>query len=177
MYKVLLFLLGLMPALAVAQGAPKNVQEAALGSLMFNESQAVALAEAMPDDKYSWRPAEGVRSVSEVFMHMAGANYFIVMSAGHTPPEGVDPMTLEQNVTSKADVIAALKKSYEYARTGIAGMSDEKLQEVIEFPFPGEYNGISALMIVTGHGNEHLGQLVAYARMNGITPPWSEGGN
>ncbi len=176
MKKTLFVLIAFVPFILNAQTppAPTNVQEAALGALMFIENQVVSLAEAIPDDKYSWRPAEGVRSVSESIMHMAAVNYFVPMSAGHTPPDGIDIMTLESEVTAKADVIAALKASYEYARTGIKGMSDDQLADKVEFPFPGEYNKLSAIMIITGHNSEHKGQLIAYARMNGIAPPWSE---
>ena len=175
MKKTLFTLFLLVPILLSAQAPPpESTQEAAIGALMFIENQVVSLAEAIPADKYDWRPADGVRSIGESIMHMAAANYFIPMTAGHTPPEGVDIMTLESSVTEKDDIIAALKASYTYAREGIEKMSDKELKDKVEFPFPGEYNKLSAIMIVTGHCSEHKGQLIAYARMNGITPPWSE---
>ena len=176
MKNLLLTLLAFSPLALFAQ-APATVQEAASGMLMFNEGRVTQLAEAFPDEKYDWRPDEGVRSVGESLLHIAAANYFIAMTAGHTPPEDVDVMMLEKSVTGKADIIAALQKSYEYAREGIMNISKKELEDKVEFPFPGEFNKLSAIMIVTGHCEEHMGQLIAYARMNGITPPWSEGGN
>ena len=174
MKQILLTFFAMMPFFLFAQGPAKNVQEAAVSSLKHTENQILQLAEAIPAEKYTWRPAEGVRSISESIMHVAAGNYFIMMTSGHLPPEGVDIMTLESSVTEKADVIAAIKASYKYASEGIAGFSDEVLQDKVEFPFPGEYNKLNALMVVTDHCSEHMGQLVAYARMNGITPPWSE---
>ena len=170
----LTLLLAAVPFLLVAQ-APTTIQEAAAGSLYYTEGRIVQLAEAIPADKYNWRPADGVRSVAESLLHVAGGNYFILMTSGHTPPEGVDVMNLEKSTTNKEEVIAAVKASYEYARAGVAAMEKKQLQDKVDFPFPGEYNKMSALMIVTGHCEEHMGQLIAYARMNGIAPPWSEG--
>jgi len=162
------------PFLLFAQAPPTTIQEAAIGSLMYTEGRIVQLAEAIPEEKYTWRPDEGVRSVAESLLHVAAANYFIMMTSGHTPPEGVDIMTLEKSTTKKADVIAAIKASYEYARAGVGTMTKKSLDDAVDFPFPGEYNKRSALMVVTGHCEEHMGQMVAYARMNGIAPPWSE---
>lgn len=173
MKRLILLMLVCAPMLATAQ-PPTTIQEAAIGSLMYTEGRIVQLAEAIPAEKYDWRPAEGVRSIAESIMHVAAGNYFITMTAGHTPPEGIDIMTLEKSVTAKSDVIAALKKSYEYARAGVQGFTKKQLDNMVEFPFPGEYNTRSALMIVTGHCEEHMGQLIAYARMNDIIPPWSE---
>lgn len=174
MKQLIVWLLAIAPVLSLAQTPPKTIQEAAVGSLMYTEDRVTQLAEAIPADKYDWRPAEGVRSVAESLTHLAAANYFVLMTAGHTPPDGVDPMTLEANVTEKDAVIAAVKASYTYAREGVQAISKKRLGDKVEFPFPGEYNKMSALMVVTGHCEEHLGQLIAYARMNGITPPWSE---
>jgi uncharacterized damage-inducible protein DinB len=174
MKRIFIWLLAIMPALVLAQEAPKTVQEAATGSLMFTEGRVVQLAEAFPEDKYDWRPGEGVRSVGESLMHLAIANYFIVMTAGHTPPEGIDLETFEKSVTGKENIIAAVKASYSYAREGVQAIAKKQLGDKVEFPFPGNFNKLSSLFVITGHCEEHMGQLIAYARMNGITPPWSE---
>ncbi len=167
-------LLAIIPMLLMAQSLPKTIQEAAVGSLMYTEDRIIQLAEAIPEDIYDWRPAEGVRSVGESLMHLAAANYYIAMIAGHTPPEGIDPMSLEKTVPKKADILAAIKASYIYAREAAGVISKKHLSDKVDFPFPGDYNKMSALMVATGHCEEHLGQLIAYARMNGIAPPWSE---
>lgn len=173
--KVQLILLFLLSPLYFLAQAPTTVQEAATGVLAFNESRVVALAEAIPEDKYTWRPDEGVRSVAESLMHIAAANYFFFITAGQAPPADVDPMTMEKSITGKTEIIEALKKSYEYARNGVQAISESEFGDKVEFPFPGEFNKLSTIMIAAGHCEEHMGQLVAYARMNGITPPWSEG--
>lgn len=171
---VTLLFFALTPIFLFAQAPPTTIQEAAIGSLMYTEGRVIQLAEAIPAEMYDWRPAEGVRSISESLMHLATANYFIFVTAGHTPPEGIDIMTLEKSTTDKEEVLAAVKASYAYARDGVNGISKKQLQDKVEFPFPGEYNKRSALMVVTGHCEEHMGQLIAYARMNNIVPPWSE---
>ena len=165
------------PFVLLAQAPPTTIQEAAIGSLHYTEGRIVQLAEAIPSDKYNWRPADGIRSVAESILHVAAANYFILLTSGYPPPEGVDVMNLEKSTTDKEQVIAALKASYSYAREGVSNISKKQLADKVEFPFPGEYNKMSALMVVTGHCEEHMGQLIAYARMNGIAPPWSEQGD
>jgi len=174
MKRLIILLLGILPTLLLAQGPPKTVQEAAIGTLKFTEGRVIQLAEAIPADKYDWRPEEGVRSVAESLMHLATANYMVLMVTGMTPPADVDPMALEKGVTEKDEIIAAIKASYAYAVEGVEAISKKQLSDKVEFPFPGEYNKLSALMVITGHCHEHMGQLIAYARTNGIVPPWSE---
>lgn len=174
MKQLFIWLLAITPAMLLAQVLPETVQGAATWSLTYTQGRIVQLAEAIPADKYDWRPDEGVRSVGESLLHLASVNFLIPMLAGHTPAENVDPMTLETSVTGKADIIATVKASYAYANEGVKGISKKQLGDKVEFPFPGEYNKTNALMVLTGHCEEHLGQLIAYARMNGITPPWSE---
>jgi len=140
----------------------------------------VQLAEAMPEEKYSWRPAEGVRSVSEVFMHFVGVNYLLPGGLGASPPEGLEvpeggPMALlgalEADVTEKDEVIAQAKASIEYAMKAIPQIEDLET-EVSMFGFPGTKRAY--LLILLTHAHEHLGQAIAYARSNGVVPPWSQ---
>ena len=174
--KNLLVALLLIPVLGMSQGE-NNLQSAVSGQISFNENRIVALAEAIPADMYTWRPAEGVRSVSESLLHVASANYFFFLKCGQAPPEDVDLMMLEKSTTDKSAIMAELRKSFDYARQGIDAIADADLGDKVEFPFPGEYTKQSAIMICGDHCAEHLGQLIAYARMNGVTPPWSEQGN
>ena len=145
-----------------------------VGMLTYNSGHVIQLAEAIPADKYSWTPEEGVRNVAQVCGHIISANYFFAMKMGATLPEGVNPQTIEQELTTKEQVVPALKKSYEVLFEGIKSTSDEALAQKVEFPFPGEYTTMSAILIAMNHSYEHMGQLVAYGRMNGITPPWSQ---
>ena len=135
------------------------------------EEKIMALANAVPEEKYSWRPAEGVRSVGEVYMHIVSANCYFPTLIGMKPPEGFS-QELDKTVTKKADIITWLKKSFDQSRKAITTASDEALAKKVDF-FGTETTGEGALMIMVTHMHEHLGQSIAYARSNGIVPPWS----
>ena len=132
------------------------------------EEKIVGLAEAIPDDKYSWSP-EGARKTSEVFMHLASANHFFAgRLGGPKPPE--DMGEWEKTVTSKADVIAKVKSSFAVIKSALEGADMDKATKL----FGGKEGTLSDFaLIAVGHGHEPLGQLIAYARSNDIAPPWS----
>ena len=139
------------------------------------EKEILGLAEATPADKYGWRPAPGVRSVAEVFTHIVGGNYGIPGFAGMKPPAGWDMeamQKMEKNVTEKAKVIEELKKSFAHLRAGIASMPDADLDKPAKF-FGNDTTVRGILLVAANHEHEHLGQSIAYARMNGIVPPWA----
>jgi len=140
-----------------------------LANLDDVQSKIVELAAAMPEEKYNWRPGPGVRSVSEVFMHIAGANYLLSTFLGVEPPAGLDT-DLEKHVTRKADVLAQLKKSFEHLRNATGTVTDLETR-VKMFGETTTQRGV--MMTMLSHLHEHLGQSIAYARMNGVTPPWS----
>jgi uncharacterized damage-inducible protein DinB len=146
--------------------------DAMLADFARASGHLVDLAEAMPADTYSWRPAAGVRSVSEVFMHAADANFHISGALGVAPPADL-PENLE-SITDKAQVIALLKTSIEHARqaieTGAAG--DLAAQHDM---FGQKMSTAMMMIILDTHTHEHLGQSIAYARSNGVVPPWSKG--
>jgi hypothetical protein len=89
------------------------------------EKKLVSLAEAIPQDKYGWRPGPGVRSVSEVYMHVAGGNYFLTSFLGAKMPEGFS-RDMEKTVTEKPKVIEALKKSFDHARKAVEATPDAR---------------------------------------------------
>ncbi len=135
------------------------------------EKKMTSLAQAMPQEKYSWRPGDGVRSVSEVFMHVAGANFMLPNFAGVKPPAGIS-RDMEKTVTEKSKVSEMLKQSFEHIRTAITGTSDADMDKPTKlFGRPATYRGVYLLM--ANHMHEHLGQAIAYARVNGVVPPWS----
>ena len=140
----------------------------------FAAGRVLELADAIPEGKYSWTPEEGVRSVSGVIVHVISANFFFGTKLGGTLPQGINMETLEQDLKTKADLTVALKQSTEFITGAIEAVRNDALANKLEFPFPGEYTTMSAILIAQGHCNEHLGQLIAYGRMNGITPPWSQ---
>lgn len=133
------------------------------------------LANAMPADKFAWRPAAGVRSVGEVYVHVAGGNYMIPSFMGVKPPEGIS-RDMEKTVTEKAKVTDLLKKSIENVKTMAAGMSDADLEKKVKAFGGREMTERQLMLIILNHMHEHLGQSIAYARSNGVTPPWSEAG-
>jgi uncharacterized damage-inducible protein DinB len=149
------------------------VQKETSGIISYASDHINQLAEAIPEDKYSWAPDEGVRSVSELIGHVISANYFFGSKMGAMVPEGVNPQSIATDLTTKAELTAALKESTDFIIEAINGVDDAALAEAVEFPFPGEYTTMTAILIAQGHVQEHLGQLIAYARSNGITPPWS----
>jgi uncharacterized damage-inducible protein DinB len=128
------------------------------------------LAEAVPAEKYTWRPSEGVRSVSEVFMHIAGGNYFLPSFVGYPPPQSLS-REMEKE-TDKAKVLAALKDSLAHARQAIVKTPDADLDKPVKL-FGRDTTVRRALTLLVYHLHEHLGQAIAYARVNGVVPPWT----
>jgi uncharacterized damage-inducible protein DinB len=138
------------------------------------ESKYVRLAEKMPAEKYTWRPAEGVRSVSEVFLHMATANFGLARRLGAALPAGFQPQGFEKSTTDKAQVIDQLKKSFEHMRSAALKASDADADKTMPWFTGGTITQRGFLVFVVRHAGEHLGQSIAYARVNGVVPPWSE---
>jgi len=150
-------------------------QKESAGSLGYVSGQVMKLAEAIPSEKYSSTPQQGVRTVAEVCAHIISANYFFASKLGAKIPADVKMETIEKDLKAKDAISKELKRSYELMIDAIKNTKDASLPSKVEFPFPGDYTSMSAILIALGHSNEHLGQLIAYARMNGVTPPWSEG--
>lgn len=168
-------------ALATAGLAPLAGQQAPTGVrgeilAQFNDAaeKLVQLAEAIPQDKFTWRPGAGVRSVSEVFLHVAGSNDFMLAAAG-VPSSTQGENDLEHSTTDKAQVIAQLKASNARVQAALQAMPDANLDKATKlFGMDMTYRGVC--LMVQSHVHEHLGQMIAYARTNGIVPPWSRGG-
>jgi uncharacterized damage-inducible protein DinB len=134
----------------------------------------VSLAEAIPADKYGWRPAPGVRSVSEVLMHIAISNYYLLSVTGPKMPPELASNDAEKRIVSKPEVVAYLQRSLEAVKTARAQLKPGDLQRKVKIY--GETVDVDGMYLrILCHDNEHMGQLIAYARMNGIVPPWSAG--
>ena len=167
----------------VAQNAtPAQLRTEYLNNMKEVEDKVVALAEAFPAEKYSWRPGAGVRSVSEVLMHIASEHYgYMPMAVGGKPPAdlnmgtGREFFTNIEKVTAKADVIRHLKASFAYQRTVLTG-ADAVLNTGKVRSFGQEQSVATLFFGFVADQHEHLGQLIAYARVNGIVPPWSKKG-
>jgi uncharacterized damage-inducible protein DinB len=160
-----------------APAGPPGVRGEAYRNFDAPASKLSQLAEAIPADKYTWRPAEGVRSVSEVLLHVAAGNFNIPRRLGVTPPEGIDFRTLETSTTDKAKVIDLLKRSIDGARAAITNMPDADLEKTSKW-FDGRMiTDREVMFFLGGHDHEHLGQMIAYARSIGVVPPWSAKNN
>ena len=165
-------ILGLAAAVPPARAADvPGIRGDYLRSIADVEQKLVSLAEATPQRKFFWRPMKGVRSISEVYMHVAGANYIIPTYAGVKAPPDITP-EMEKSVTDKARVIEALKDSFDHLREAITNTPDADLDKRVQ-TFAGEMSVRELYLLVVAHGHEHLGQSIAYARENGITPPWT----
>jgi uncharacterized damage-inducible protein DinB len=132
----------------------------------------VDLATAIPQEKYTWRPAEGARSFSEVFLHVAGSNYFFLQFLGTPLPANVDMKNFDKSTTDKSQIIDALNKSFDSAHATIEKMTNADFNKPLPKLGPQANDGDVIYLIVTDL-HEHLGQSIAYARMNGIVPPWT----
>lgn len=157
--------------------AQPTVQQKAVDFINLSKGKVLGLVDKFTDAQLDWRPGEGVRSTREVLLHIAGTNYFLMGQSGFPLPDGMDPWALEKKPMDKAAITQTLTDSYEFITTHILEIPDSQFGDVVTFPFPGEYDKLFAIMLGVDHCAEHLGQLIAYARVNGVAPPWSEGGN
>jgi len=164
------------PAASSSPAEAAGVRTLAWHQIATPERELLALAEAMPAEKYSWRPGQGVRSVGEVYMHVASANYFLPTFWGVKPPAGVDPRSFEKDGGDKAKVVATLKASFEHLHQAIDNLPDADLGKPVDF-FGRKAQVADIVLGAASHAHEHLGQSIAYARMNGVVPPWSAAEN
>jgi hypothetical protein len=168
---------------AGAQGAPTResaleIRKRFLIDLDTLQSKFLALAEAIPAEKYSWRPSPGVRSIGEAFMHVASEYYvYTPMSYGaaRSPviPRGPEAFKTFESKSTKADVQKHLKEGFAYMKQSIEGLDPAAITGTQKI-FGGDRTIIESSFIMSGDLHEHLGQLIAYARANSITPPWSK---
>jgi hypothetical protein len=132
----------------------------------------VSLAEAIPPGKYNWRPSEGARSFAEVFLHVSGERYQILNLMGTPLPSGFDGKTFEKSTTDKAQIIDQLNRSWDYAKAAINGMTNADFAKPLPKLGP-DANAGDVVYILVADAHEHLGQSIAYARVNGVVPPWT----
>ena len=156
---------------AVAQDS--NFHTSFLASYDAATGKVAQLAGAFTEDQYSWRPDEGVRSVSEALMHVAAANFFFASRLGAEMPEGINPQELEATVTTKDEAMKVLKMSVEHARKAVASTSEKELAAEVDWFDGSKVSKMQWILLIGDHANEHLGQLIAYARSMDVVPPWS----
>ncbi|MDQ3252933.1 MAG: DinB family protein [Acidobacteriota bacterium] len=134
------------------------------------EKKLVGLAEAMPADKFTWRPMDGVRSVSEVYTHMAGSNFNFPQFLGIKPPAGVGREM--EKITDKAQVVEMLKQSLAHVRLAATNTPDADWDKTVTYSGRNIVVREAFFRLALGM-REHLGQSVAYARVNRVVPPWT----
>lgn len=168
-------------SLAVAQvnpykeGTPgvTGYRSEVLSEVIVQEDKFLRLANAIPAEKYTWRPAADVRSIAEVFLHVSIANYNLYKLVGTPPPAGIDPKNFDKSTTDKEKIIGTLKDSFAHAKKAITAMPDADLEKSLDW-FGGKNTERGILLFIVRHAAEHLGQSIAYARMVGVVPPWTE---
>lgn len=166
----LLWFLLCAPA-SFAQKPPEGLWQGYDGEWKHVSQQLIALAEATPAEKFAWRPAPGVRSTSEVYMHIAIANFYLLSVTGPKMPADLT-QDMEKTVTSKAEVVNWLKRSLEAVKEAHLAEKPADLRRKVHIADrDATVDGMYLRIIV--HANEHMGQLVAYARMSGVVPPWT----
>ena len=144
-----------------------------LDEVSFYEQRFLRLADAIPPDKFNWRPVDGVRTIGEVYMHVAAGNYASARMLGTPIPAAVDTKALLASSADKAKVLQALKDSFAHFRAAVIAVKDSELDKEIKTP-RGQSTIRGAFFIISGNFGEHLGQSIAYARLAGVVPPWTE---
>jgi hypothetical protein len=144
------------------------------------EGEVVSLVEAMPDDKFTFAPTngefKGVRTFAQQAKHIAAVNYQVcaALLGEKSPVEVGSDENGPATVQTKAQVVDLVKKSYEYAHKAIATLTAENLMGNIQDPFGNrQVPRLTVATVPTWHSFDHYGQMVVYARMNGIVPPAS----
>jgi uncharacterized damage-inducible protein DinB len=144
----------------------------ALLDLETMQKKFVDLANALPADKLTWRPSADSRSFAEVLLHVAAERYGILNLMGAETPAGIDRKALEKSTTDRAQIVADLNNSWDFAQKTIKSMSNADFAKLLPKLGP-QANAGDVVYILVADAHEHLGQSIAYARENGIVPPWT----
>lgn len=163
-------------------GAQPEVVQALLRDIARAEQKLIGLAEAIPEESYGWRPAEGVRSTGEVLMHVVADNYFLPTVADVAAPAATgikagdyaSVQAFEARAASKAEALQALRESFAHLRSAMERTDASFLGRQLSL-FGSDMSGTELWIVTATHLHEHLGQMIAYARANNVVPPWSRG--
>jgi uncharacterized damage-inducible protein DinB len=170
--RALLLCLVLNTHTLLSQSLPEGIWQGNDGEWKHVSRQLIALAEATPAEKFAWRPAAGVRSTSEVCMHIVMVNFYMLSVTGPKMPADLKE-DAEKTVTSKAEVINWLKRSLDAVKEARSSVKSKDLERRVHI-----YNRDATVdgmyLRIIAHANEHMGQLIAYARLTGVAPPWSK---
>jgi uncharacterized damage-inducible protein DinB len=167
-YAVCTLAVALMVPLAWAQAQPAGLQAAFAKDAGTLSNKFTGLARVM-SGKYDWKPAQGVRSVGDVFNLIVRENGLLAGVLSGTPNTEAKPAP----ITDPEKMQEALKASYLNLQKAITELSDNDLQTPVKL-FGHDLTKQGAVMLLLGDQHEHLGQSIAYARSNGVVPPWSK---
>ena len=170
---VVAFHTGSLQAQASNGGTPSTFRTEFLAQFDNSMSKFIALAKAMPADKFAWSPGPGVMTVARVYGHVANYNFYYPASAMGIPsPSGIGLDSLEK-MTDKAAIVAMLERSNAHVKSSVSALTDEQLAKPTKL-YGRTIPQWAVLFQLVAHMNEHLGQSIAYARSNGVVPPWSQ---
>jgi len=151
---------------------PGGVAGAFLKQSKRVQGQMESLLGAIPQEKLNWRPMEGVRSIAEAFMHAGGGNYLMSMNLGGFAPKGFEESAYEKSLTDKAQILDALRKSFDAVNDAVRNTPEAGYGKSVKF-FGMDVTMLDIVFAAATHQHELLGQQIAYARMNGVVPPWT----
>ena len=167
-----LWLAAFVTSVATAQSTPTDYRDEFLHHFENSSRKIVQLSAAVSEDLYEWSPMEGVMRVAQVYMHIARYNYlYLSRELGLPLPEHIEMSTMEE-IIEKDRVTAMLEESVNYVRHHVTAMTDEDLTRMT-VQYGRDVPAWAVLFQLVAHMNEHVGQSVAYARMNQTVPPWS----
>jgi uncharacterized damage-inducible protein DinB len=155
---------------AIPQEQPVFVQEF-IEQMRFVEGRLLELEEEIPQEIMGWEPADLVRNTAQVFLHVADANYFLLTFITGEKMES-EFGVMEKSTTDKEEIAKMIKDSFAAVKEATAKLTEDELNKMVKTPF-GEMSIRSFMISILNHCHEHLGQAIAYSRMNGITPPWN----
>ncbi len=168
--------LPLLLALLIAMPLHADLKSDLAWQIDYVQKQILSLEEAVPQEKYTWRPADGVRSVSEAYLHIAFGNYILAKVAGVEPPAdagwSMDIEKWDKATTDKKAIANKINESFEHLKKALEKMSEAEMEKEVDF-FGNKLTVRNVLITSVAHLHEHLGQSIAYARMNGVVPPWT----
>lgn len=172
---------GVVPAEAqYLGGGTKSRAEVQIADLEQLRDKFLSLASAFPEETYDWRPMEGVRSVRDVFILITAEGTLFPTMWGFEQPEwvadgGIGGETARLRPLTRDELIAELERSFGHLVELVRSLTrDDRARQVGFFGLTTDLTSAITLMGTDMH--EHLGQAIAYARMNRIVPPWSRPG-
>jgi len=174
------FLLG-APSVQPLVAQPAPVVADLIKDIEGVEKKFIGLAKVTPPEKLAWRPGPGVRSIGEVFLHVASDNYFIPSGFGHAIPASTgikagdfkSLQAYEIQQLTRDQIVAQLEESFAYIKAQMAKTTAANVGSEVQM-FGMKTTAQSMWILAATHLHEHLGQSIAYARTNGIVPPWSK---